>query len=85
MYLLTPVPSVSERGPLLVGSAGAAAAPAAAFAGRVATGETNLQLTEPLLWVMLGISVAGAIITFAFLVYAVWKYRDPKMKGRRYG
>jgi hypothetical protein len=34
---------------------------------------------------MLGISVAGAIVTFAFLVYAVWKFRDPKMKGRRHG
>jgi hypothetical protein len=27
----------------------------------------------------------GAIITFAFLVYALWKYRDPKVKNRRYG
>ena len=76
---------MSERGPRLVGSAGAAAGPTVALAGRIATGETNLQLTEPLLWVMLGISVAGAIVTFAFLVYAVWKFRDPKMRGRRHG
>ena len=51
----------------------------------MASSETNLQLTEPLLWVMVGISVAGAIVTFAYLVYAVWKFRDPRMKGRRYG
>jgi hypothetical protein len=76
---------VSERDPHFLGSVGAAATPAAAFAGRIATGETNLQLTEPLLWVMLGICFAGAIVTFAFLVYAVWKFRDPQMRGRRHG
>jgi hypothetical protein len=76
---------VSERGPRALGSAGAAATPFVALAGRIATGETNLQLTEPLLWVMIGISVSGALITFAFLVYAVWKFRDPRMKGRRHG
>lgn len=53
--------------------------------GRVATGQTNLQLTEPLLWTMIGISAAGTIVTFAFLVYAIWKFRDPGVKGRRYG
>jgi hypothetical protein len=53
--------------------------------GRIATGETNLQLTEPLLWVVMGMAVAGAIVTYAFLVYAVWRFRDPKMKGRRHG
>jgi hypothetical protein len=76
---------VSERGAPALGPAGAVALPAVAIAARVASGETNLQLTEPLLWVMLGISVAGAIVTFAFLVYAVWKFRDPRMKGRRHG
>ena len=50
-----------------------------------AAGETDLQQISPLVWVILAISVGGAIITFAFLVYAVWKFRDPATKGRRYG
>lgn len=58
---------------------------ALAVAGHVASSETNLQLTSPLVWVMLGISVAGAIVTFAYLVYAVWKFRDPTKRSRRYG
>ncbi|MGA9839980.1 MAG: hypothetical protein WBF81_02900 [Thermoplasmata archaeon] len=76
---------MSERDPRFAGYAGVMGSPALALAGKIATGETNLQLTEPLLWVMLAISVAGAIVTFAFLVYAVWKFRDPRMKGRRHG
>lgn len=47
--------------------------------------ETNLQLTEPLVWVLVAISVAGALITYGFLAYAVWRYRDPHTRGRRYG
>ena len=47
--------------------------------------ETNLQETDPLLWIMIAIAAGGSIITFAFLVYALWKYRDPKVKNRRYG
>lgn len=50
-----------------------------------AAGQTDLQETSPLVWVILAISVAGAIITFAFLAYAVWKFRDPAVRGRRYG
>jgi len=50
-----------------------------------ASGETNLQETNALLWVMVAISVAGSIVTFAFLVYSIWKFRDPKVKDRRYG
>lgn len=50
-----------------------------------AAGQTDLQEISPLVWVILAISVGGAIITFAFLAYAVWKYRDPSTKGRRYG
>ncbi|MGD0587290.1 MAG: hypothetical protein ABSA63_00625 [Thermoplasmata archaeon] len=50
-----------------------------------ATGETDLQQISPLMWIMVAISAAGAIITFAFLTYALWKYRDPKVKHRRYG
>lgn len=47
--------------------------------------ESNLELTSPLVWVMIAISAAGAIVTFAFLVYAVVKFRDPATRGRRYG
>jgi hypothetical protein len=47
--------------------------------------ESNLDLTNPLVWVMIAISAAGAIVTFAFLVYAVVRFRDPRTKGRRYG
>jgi hypothetical protein len=49
------------------------------------SGETDLQQTNALVWVMIALSAIGAIITFAFLVYALWKYRDPKVKKRRYG
>jgi hypothetical protein len=47
--------------------------------------QTNLQLTTPLLWTVIAISVAGAIVTFAFLVYAVLRFRDPAVRRRRYG
>lgn len=46
---------------------------------------SNLQLTDPLLWTMIAISAAGAIVTFAFLVYAVLRFRDPATRRRRYG
>jgi NhaP-type Na+/H+ or K+/H+ antiporter len=48
-------------------------------------GQTDLQEIAPLVWIILAISVGGAIITFGFLVYAFWKFRDPATKGRRYG
>ena len=51
----------------------------------LAAGETDLQEISPLVWVILGISVGGAIITFSFLAYAIWKFRDPTTRGRRYG
>jgi hypothetical protein len=76
---------VNERGPPLEGPAGAGLVPGLALAGPVVWGQSNLDLTSPLVWVMLGISVAGAIVTFAYLVYAVWKFRDPTKRGRRYG
>jgi hypothetical protein len=34
---------------------------------------------------MVAIGVAGSIVTFAFLVYAILRFRDPNVKGRRYG
>jgi hypothetical protein len=51
----------------------------------IGTGQTNLEQTNAIVWVILGISVAGAIVTYAFLVYAVWKWRDPEASRRRYG
>ena len=51
----------------------------------LASGPTDLQQTITLVWVMLGLSVAGSIITFGFLIYALWRFRDPRVKGRRYG
>jgi NhaP-type Na+/H+ or K+/H+ antiporter len=50
-----------------------------------AAGETDLQEISPLVWVILAIAIGGAIITFAFLAYAMWKFQDPATKGRRYG
>lgn len=51
----------------------------------LAGSESNLQLTSPLVWAMVAIGAAGAIVTFAFLVYAIVKFRDPAARGRRYG
>lgn len=51
----------------------------------VLSGETNLQQTAPILWTMIGISAAGSIVTFAILVYALHKFRDPATRRRRYG
>lgn len=58
---------------------------ALAPAAIVAASESNLQLTNGVVWVLVGISTAGSIVTFAFLVYALWKFRDPAVRGRRYG
>jgi hypothetical protein len=77
----SPGAAVNEGGPPVVGRVGAGVALALPILGV----ETNLQLTSPLVWVLLGISVAGAIVTFGYLVYAVWKFRDPEKRERRYG
>ena len=66
----------------LIASAGSTLA---AVSGTAAAAQSNLQETSPLIWVMLGISVAGALITYGFLAYAIWRYRDPHTRGRRYG
>lgn len=68
--------------------ASAIATPLAALLGTgtaAASGPTDLQQISPLIWVMIAISVGGALITFAILFYALWRYRDPATKGRRYG
>jgi hypothetical protein len=73
----------------VAGASRASLLPAVALASAaprlLAGGDSNLQLTTPLIWAMVAISAAGAIVTFAFLVYAVVKFRDPATKGRRYG
>jgi len=60
-------------------------AAALAFPRWLASAESNLQETNALLWVIIGIATAGSIVTFAFLVYTLWKFRDPNMRDRRYG
>ncbi len=64
---------------------GPAAALARSVGGVLASGPTNLEQTNALVWILVAISAAGAIVTFAFLAYAIIKFRDPKVKGRRYG
>lgn len=71
-------PSTGELGAPLAALALAAAAP-------VLRGSSNLAETNGLIWVMIGVGTAGSIVTFAFLVYSIWRFRDPKVKGRRYG
>lgn len=53
--------------------------------GNAAASQTPLQKTEAAIWVITAISVAGALITFGFMVYALWRFRDPRTRGRRYG
>ena len=53
--------------------------------GILGSGSTNLDQTSGLIWVMVAIGAAGAFVTFAFLVYALWKFRDPRVRRRRYG
>lgn len=50
-----------------------------------APGLTDLQQTLPLVYLMIVLSVVGAGITWSVLAYALWKFRDPATKGRRYG
>jgi heme/copper-type cytochrome/quinol oxidase subunit 2 len=76
-----PTLAPAVRGPLR--AVGASVLSAGAWLG--ASGSTNLAQTNGLVWAMVAISVAGSIVTFAFLVYALWKFRDPKVKHRRYG
>ena len=44
-----------------------------------------LTQVSPLVWVMVAIAAGGAIVTYAFLVYAVWRFRDPSTRKRNYG
>jgi heme/copper-type cytochrome/quinol oxidase subunit 2 len=53
--------------------------------GGARAGSTDLQQTSPLVWVMIIISAAGAVVVYGFLAYALWKFQDPHTRGRRYG
>lgn len=68
--------------PALVGGSGLAILTAT---GAAAASPTDLAQTMPLVWVILAISVAGAFLTYAILAYALWRFRDPATRGRRYG
>jgi len=86
MYRATPAPTVSFRRAARALAIGASlAAPLLLAAPAAASGETNLQETAPLVWVMVALGIGGAFITFTILVYALWKFRDPSTRGRRYG
>jgi len=76
------VPTSTPAGRRLLRAAGVPALSAGVW---LASGPTNLSETNGLVWAMIAISVAGSIVTFSFLVYALWKFRDPKVKNRRYG
>ncbi len=65
-----------------------ATASVAALAGTIGSrmaAQTPLQQTLPLVWVLSGISIGGALITYAFLAYAIYRFRDPATRRRRYG
>ena len=62
--------------------------PAGARVGAAApflAGATDLQQTAPLILVLTILSILGAAITFAILIWAILRFRDPATKGRRYG
>lgn len=84
MYHLTPGESV-RLGTLVKAALVGTSVPAVLAMTGSAAAETNLQETMPLVWVLLAMSFAGAAITFAILAYAIWKFRDPATKRRRYG
>lgn len=50
-----------------------------------AAGSSDLSQIAPLVWTLVAISAAGAVVTFAVLVYALHKFRDPATRRRRYG
>ncbi len=68
-----------------LGRSGGPGAAVAALGGILVRGASNLQQTNALVWMLIAISAAGSIVTFGFLVYAILRFRDPSVKGRRYG
>ncbi len=55
------------------------------LAGTPLLGSSDLAQIAPLVWVLLGIGSAGAIVTFAALAYSLWRFRDPATRRRRFG
>ena len=53
--------------------------------GALAAGQSVIQQVSPLVWIMIAISAGGATITYGFLVYTLWKFRDPTTRRRNYG
>lgn len=45
----------------------------------------DLAAISPLVWVMVAMSVGGAAITYGFLYYAIWRFKDPSTRRRNYG
>ena len=76
---------------MLGSSRAAASGPARVAAGAAAvvfgstSSQTILEQVSPLVWVMVAIAAGGAIVTYAFLVYAIWRFRDPSTRRRNYG
>jgi hypothetical protein len=55
------------------------------LSGFASAGESDYDMIMPLVWVLVIISAVGAAIVYAYLVYAVYKFRDPQMKRNRHG
>ncbi len=54
--------------------------------GTAAAGDhVIIDQVSPLVWVMIAISAGGAAITYGFLVYALWRFKDPSTRRRNYG
>jgi hypothetical protein len=85
MYAIPCVPGVRLRPWARALTVGAGGLGLLALTAVASAGSSNLQETTPLVWVMVAISVAGAIITWGIMVYALWKFRDPATRRRRYG
>ena len=70
----------------IAGSAAVAAFGAGLLsAGAHLSAATDLSQESQIIWVITGIAAGGTVITFAFLVYALLRFRDPSTKGKRYG
>jgi heme/copper-type cytochrome/quinol oxidase subunit 2 len=63
----------------------ALATAAVTLPGVGSAGPTDAQQTAPLVWVLLILSIIGAVLVFGILVWAILRFRDPRTKGRRYG
>lgn len=55
------------------------------IAGVAAATPTDLAQTMPLVWVMVGLSVGGAVVTFGIMAWALWRFRDRSTRERGYG